>query len=100
MDRRAETRPKLRVILKLTGTDSTGKAFDVLTVTENVSTVGFLCGCRFSLAKDAIVDVFLKGSGIERRVGCARVAHVKWPNTPGQQYGFQFAEKPRDWILR
>ena len=100
VDRRAEIRPQLRVILKLTGTDSTGKAFELLSVTENVSAVGFLCGCHVSLAKGTIVDVFLKGSGIERRVGSARVAHVQWPNTPGQRYGFQFTEKTRDWILR
>ena len=100
VDQRAEIRPQLRVILKLKGTDSVGKTFELLTVTENVSGGGFLCGCHLLLAKDSIADVFLRSSGIERWVGSARVVHAEWPNTPGQRYGFQFTEKPRDWILR
>lgn len=100
VDRRTEIRPQLRVMLKLTGIDGAGKAFELLSVTENVSAGGFLCGCHLSLAKDTIVHVFLRGNGIERRVGSARVVHVEWPNTPGQRYGFQFAEKPLEWIVR
>ncbi len=99
-ERRSEVRARLRVILKLKGTDTSGKAFEFLTVTEDVSASGFLCGCPALLERDAIMEVFLMGGGVERQVGRARVVRVEWPSTPGQRYGFHFIGKPRDWILR
>ncbi len=98
-DRRAEPRVRLRVMLRLRGTTTKGEAFELLTATENVSAHGFLCGCSASLAKDAIVDVFLVATGQEF-VGKARVVRVEWPDLPGQRCGFQFVDKPADWVLQ
>ncbi len=100
IERRAEPRVRLRVTLKLRGTDASGAAFELLTATENVSASGFLCGCTLSLKKDAIVDVLLVNEGQQQHVGKARMVRVAWPGTPGQQCGFQFVEKPHDWVLR
>ncbi len=100
VERRTEIRARLRVMLKLKGTDTRGVALELPAVTEDVSASGFLCACQALLQTGAIVEVFLTGDGMERRVGRARVARVELPNTPGQRCGFQFVEKPRDWILR
>jgi len=99
-ERRAEIRAPLRVILKLKGTDTSGRAFEFLTVTQDLSASGFRCSCPPLLGKGAIVDVFLSGGGSERTVGQARVVRAELPNTPWQQYGFRFVEKPREWVLR
>src|SRR6266404_7989146 len=56
---RAEVRVRLRVALKLGGTDSGGKQFSEVATTENVSLSGFLCGCTAELSVDSIVDVYL-----------------------------------------
>lgn len=98
-DRRAEPRVRLRVSLKLSGNDSEKRVFDLQTVTENVSSSGFCCGCRADLNVDAVVAVALASCGKPQFVGKARVAHVQWPKTPGQQCGFQFLEKPLNWVL-
>lgn len=98
-DRRSEVRVKLRVRLKLKGTSASGEPFDFLTMTENVSAHGFLCGCTATLKKDAIVDVALMSTGLQT-VGKARVARIEWPDTPGQRCGFQFIGEPNDWVLR
>ena len=58
-EQRSEIRARLRVILKLKGTDTSAKAFELLTVTEDVSASGFLCGCHALLEGGAIVEVFL-----------------------------------------
>lgn len=97
-EQRTHLRLRMRVILKLRGTDSQGKPLDVLAATENVSAEGFLCGCSASLSKDAIVDVFLTGP-LERHAGRARVVRLESPGTSWQRYGFQFLEKTSDWIL-
>jgi DNA-binding response OmpR family regulator len=100
-ERRNEVRARLRAILKLTGSDRSGKAFELLTVSENVSVSGFLCGCHTLLEIGATVEVALRGGGgVERQVGRARVVRVEWLHTPAQRYGFLFVDKPRDWILK
>jgi len=98
-DRRSEARVKLRVILKLKGTDTKGQPIDLLTATENISAHGFLCGCHATFKEDAVVDVFLMSPG-QRVVGKARVIHNQWPATPGQTCGFHFDGDPVDWVLR
>jgi DNA-binding response OmpR family regulator len=56
-DRRSELRVRLRVPLKLSGIDSSGKAFEERTHTENVSLNAILCGCTASLNSDCVVNV-------------------------------------------
>ena len=99
LDRRSEARVKLRVILKLKGTDTKGKPIDLLTGTESVSAHGFLCGCDAPLKNDAIVEVSLISAG-QHLVGKARMIHSEWPDTPGQTCGFHFDGDPVDWVLR
>ncbi len=98
VERRSETRIRLNAILKLTGTDVTGNKFELLTATQDVSASGFLCSCPAPLVKDALVEVSLMGHG-ERYAGRARVVRTEWRDTFRQRYGFQFVEKPRNWVL-
>lgn len=99
-ERRSEPRVRLRAVLKLNGTDAAGKTFELETATENVSAHGFLCACTASLRVGAIVNVALFSGGRQQYCGKARVARVAWPDTPGQQCGFQFVEEPLNWVLQ
>ena len=99
VERRAHVRVRMRIILKIRGTDSNGKHFEELTTTENVSAGGFLCNCTASLAKDAIIEVFLSAAA-ERYVGRAKVVRKESPGTAWQRYGFQFQEKTLEWVLQ
>jgi PAS domain S-box-containing protein len=97
-ERRYQARARLSLTLKLKVIDEKGTALEFVTATEDVSARGFLCPCPGNLAPDTIVDVFVVTAGLEREAGRARVAHVKWPGTPAQRFGFQFLEEPRGWI--
>jgi len=97
-ERRKEVRVRMRVVLKLKGTDASGKPFEDSVATENVSAGGFLCNCSQTLTKDAVVEVLLVGGG-ERRVGRARVVRKEAPGAPWQRYGFQFIERTQEWVL-
>ncbi len=88
----------MSLALKLKVIDETETTQEFFTATEDVSARGFLCPCSGNLAPDTIVDVFVVTAGLEREAGRARVAHVKWPGTPLQRYGFQFIEEPKGWI--
>lgn len=97
-DRRAEPRVRLKVMLRLRGLDSGNAPFDLLTMTENVSMNGFLCGFRAVVGQGATTEVYLE-TGVQQFVGEARVVRVDWPGTPGQTCEFQFIEPPVDWVL-
>ncbi len=99
-ERRAHVRVRMRVILKLRGTDANGKKFEESTATENVSANGFLCGCTASLVKDAIVEIFLLAGDQKHYAGRARVVRREAPGAPWQRYGFQFQETTPDWVLQ
>lgn len=99
-DRRSEPRIKLKVGIELEGIDSSGKAFRLKTSTEDVSGRGFRCSCTASLSVDSVISVSLLQNNRAELVGEARVAHVQWPGTPGQQCGFQFLEKPKNWVVQ
>jgi DNA-binding response OmpR family regulator len=98
IERRKEARIRISIALKLKGTDVSGKAFAILTATENASATGFLASCAVPLEQDAEVDVFLYAKS-ERFAGRARVVRIEWRDSPRQRYGFQFVKKPSDWIL-
>src|SRR5690242_6709033 len=72
---RSEVRIRLRVPLKLKGTDKFGDPFDVAAMTEDVSLGGFLCECNAALMKDSFVDVYLTNPAIQY-VGKAQVVHT------------------------
>ncbi len=89
----------MRIPLKLRGTDDAGKAFEELTVTENVSAGGFLSPCKTSLATGSVVEVFL-ASVAERFAGRALVVRKDTSAAPLDRYGFQLQEKTGEWVLQ
>ena len=97
-ERRSEVRVRLRVPLKLSGTDENGEAFTAQTTTENMGRSSFLCSCGAALAVNSIVSVWLVGSG-EELVGKARVVRSEWNETSYPRYAFRFVEKPEHWVL-
>ncbi len=99
VNRRAHPRIRMRTILKLRGNDVSGKHFDELTATENVSVGGFLCNSTTPLDVNARVEVLLVSEG-ERFVGRARLAHKENFVGPWQRYGFHFEEKTNEWVVQ
>jgi DNA-binding response OmpR family regulator len=98
-ERRSEVRVRLRVALKLRGTDSTGKPFEEVSATENVSRNGFLCGCTAVLTINSAVEVQLVSAGASF-LGKACVVRTEGPDTPYPRYAFRFVEKDGNWILQ
>jgi DNA-binding response OmpR family regulator len=98
-EQRAHVRVRMRLPLKLRGTEASGRPFEEITTTENVSADGFMCNCMSSLVKDAIVEVILNSGG-EHYVGRARVVRKESSGTPWRRYGFQFQEKTAAWPLQ
>jgi twitching motility two-component system response regulator PilH len=98
-ERRGELRVRLRVLLKLRGSDINKAPFEESSATENVSHSGFLCGCTAPLKTDAIVEVSLVGGGTTG-VGNARVVWSEESETPYPRHGFRFVQKEGEWILQ
>lgn len=99
VDRRAEPRVKLRVMLKIKGTTANGQALEAITTTENVSAHSFLAACAAPLTVGSTVDVYIKAAG-EQLVAKARAVRMEWPETPGQRCAFRFLSEPSEWIMR
>jgi DNA-binding response OmpR family regulator len=97
-ERRSEVRVCLRVPLRLRGQAADGRAFEALTMTENVSQNGFLCACKESLPSGSVVDVYLVGSS--EQVGKARIVRSEWQDTEYPRYGCRFVEKTGHWVLQ
>lgn len=100
LERRAHTRVRMKLILKLKGVDARQRSFEQLTTTENVSAGGFLCPLQIDLSLESTFQAFLSGSGTERYVGSVRVVRREAAGTPWQRYGFQFIERTAEWILQ
>jgi CheY-like chemotaxis protein len=98
-ERRSEVRIRLRVMLKLRGTDINGEPFEEISATENVSQSGFLCACKAALKEDSTVEVYL-ASREGKFFGKARVVWSDGCDTPFPRHGFQFVDKSGDWILQ
>jgi CheY-like chemotaxis protein len=96
---RSEPRIRLKVTLKLRGTADTGKQFELVTSTDDVSGSGFCCRCTLPLKQDTLVEVSLLTHDSEHLVGHARMRHTAWLDTPWQACGFQFISKKGPWIL-
>jgi response regulator RpfG family c-di-GMP phosphodiesterase len=99
-ERRKHKRVQMRVLLRLRGVGTDGKSFEQLTTTENLSAGGFLANCAATLAKGAVVEVFLTAGGHERFAGRAQAVRKESPGSPWQRYGFQFIETTSDWVLQ
>jgi hypothetical protein len=89
VERRADVRVQLRVVLKLRGTNKGGMFLEVRAATENVSKGGFLCACASSLEEVTTVEVYLCGEP-EHYLGHARLARVVKADALNPRYGFQF----------
>jgi CheY-like chemotaxis protein len=98
-DRRGEVRVRLKVVLKLVGTQANGTEFELLTYTDDVSVSGFSCRCPMALKDNTVLEVFQSGASGERFVGSARVVHTEWSGLPWQSCGFVFTSKRGPWIL-
>jgi response regulator RpfG family c-di-GMP phosphodiesterase len=98
-ERRKHKRVQMRVLLKLRGTDATGKRFEAATTTENVSAGGFLAVSTMELVKGRPVEVFLATGEQERYAGRAQAVRKESPGSPWQRYGFEFLETTADWVL-
>lgn len=96
---RSEVRVRLRVPLKVRGKDASGKPFEEVTTTENVSLSGFLCGCSSELTIGSIIDISLMSQG-ETPVGKAKVIHSGSKTSPVRSYGCRFTEKTGPWVLQ
>ena len=98
-ERRSEVRVRLRVMLKLRGTDSSNKPFEEVSATENVSLSGFHCGCTAVLKKDSTVQVYMVSGG-PQLIGTARVLRRDECDTRYPRYAFRFVEKQGQWVLQ
>jgi len=98
-ERRSEVRVRLRVTLKLRGTDISEKPFEEVSATENVSRSGFLCGCTVELKIGSTNEVYLVSGGA-KFVGNARVVRSEGCDTPYPRYAFRFVQKEGNWILQ
>jgi DNA-binding response OmpR family regulator len=98
-ERRSEVRVRLRVTLRLRGTDAGGNSFEEMCPTENISLSAFLCGCKAVLKKDSRVEVDLIAGGTQY-IGSARVVRQGSADAPYAQYAFRFIEIRSDWILK
>ncbi len=98
-ERRREVRVRLRVMLALRGADIEGKPFEEVSATENVSRIGFMCGCTAALKVDSMIEVYLSAKGTKFS-GKARVVWSEVSETACSRYGFQFTEQNGEWILQ
>jgi CheY-like chemotaxis protein len=96
---RTEVRVRLRVPLKLRGTDGHGNKIDLETTTENVSLSGFLFASAAELSVDSTVEVYLTGCGTDY-VGKAKIVHSDTKGAPLRHYGCRFMEKTGPWVLQ
>ena len=98
-DRRREGRVRLPIPLRIVGTDTAGRPFDLALVTYDVSASGFSCYTGLALPVGNSIDAWLT-AGKQPVKGQALVVRVENRGTPQQRYGFQFIEKPENWIIR
>jgi len=96
-ERRSESRARLRVPLKLIGTDARGTQFVALTVSENIGPSSFLCATNISMEADWTVEVHILGG--DRRAGRARIVRSDSQDSRYPRYACRFIEKPENWLL-
>jgi CheY-like chemotaxis protein len=89
---------RMRVALRLQGTDGQGGQFSELVATESVSPDGFQFTTAREIAEGSELDVFLTGSP-ERHVGHSKVAERSSAGLERQAYRAVF-DGATDWILQ
>jgi DNA-binding response OmpR family regulator len=98
-ERRSESRVKLRVPLKLRGTDAIGEPLVVFTMTENIARSSFLFATNMGIPADSHMDVYLIGAA-NRLAGRARVVRSEWADTQYPRYACRFIERTDGWVLQ
>jgi DNA-binding response OmpR family regulator len=96
---RGEVHVRLRVPLKLRGTDSNGAKFDEFAATESVSLNGFLCTSATDIPLHSVVDVSMTGNE-NVYVGKASIIEADSRTAPLHRYGCFFVEKTGPWVLQ
>ena len=96
---RNEVRVRLSIALKLKGSDGSGKKFEEVATTENVSLSGFLCRCTAEFPSESILDVSLSGA-TDDYVGKVRIVHSICSGKSIWHYGCNFIEKVGPWVLQ
>jgi hypothetical protein len=96
-ERRSESRAKLRVPLKLIGTDAHGKQFAVLTMSENIGPSSFLCATNVEMEVDSTVEVHILSGG--QPAGRARIVRSDCRDSQYPRYACRFIEKAENWVL-
>jgi DNA-binding response OmpR family regulator len=99
VERRSEVRVQMRVALKFRGVDVSGKQFEELAETENVSASGLLCSCTRALVKGTCLDVY-RTYPSDRYVGQARVVRKESPGALTYRYGLRFTGQVVNWVLQ
>jgi DNA-binding response OmpR family regulator len=97
-ERRAEVRVRLKVAVRLKGTNRSGGTFDVVTSTENVGSRSFLCACGVPIEDGSQIVVHL-ASGTDEHVGKATIVRSEWSETDYPRYGCLLIEKTGNWVL-
>jgi DNA-binding response OmpR family regulator len=96
---RTEVRVRLRVPLKLRGTDKSGATFEEVAATEFVSLNGFHCTSTIEIPLHSVVDVSMTSNG-NIHVGRASVIEADYRVAPIRRYGCSFIEKTGPWVLQ
>jgi CheY-like chemotaxis protein len=99
-ERRREVRVHLAVALRIVGAAAAGRAFDTLLTTHDVSTSGFSCQTPLVLPIGSTLETWMTLAHKPTTSGRAVVVRVEKQGTPEQRYGFQFVQKPENWILQ
>jgi len=89
---------RMRIGLRLSGTDARDKQFAELVTTESVNPDGFQFTSPSDIAEGCLLDVFLTGS-TERRVGNARVVERSSAGLALRAYSAIF-DGSQDWIIQ
>jgi CheY-like chemotaxis protein len=95
----AELGVRLQIPLKLRGTDSQGKSFEELIMTENVSLGGFLCNCAAEMPANSIVETYMT-TPTGNYVGKAKIVYSDAKAAPLRHYTCRFVEKVGPWVLQ
>ena len=98
-ERRGEARVRLPITVRIVGTDAAGKRLDTVIVTHDVSANGFSSSTDLALPVGNSLEAWVT-AGKKPAKGEALVVRVEKRGTPAPLYGFQFIQKPENWILR
>jgi len=98
-ERRGEARVRLPIPVRIVGTDAAGKRLDTVIVTHDVSANGFSSSTNLALPVGSSLEAWVT-AGKKPAKGEALVVRIEKRATPAQRYGFQFIQKPENWMIR